>query len=77
VPVPAQQPPEDPSSLLAVVLAFLNRPKPSDAFGPVAGVSALYVTHDLRLAAAACLFGPAVIAAGRVLAKWVEKLAPP
>ena len=74
--MPVQQPPEDPTSLVAAVLVLLSRSKPY-AFGPAAGGFTLYATHELVLALAACVAAPAAVAVGRVVAKWIEKLEPP
>jgi hypothetical protein len=76
VPAPVQQPPEDTASALAAVLSLLSRPKPY-ASGPAAGAVTLFATEDVKLALLACLLGPAAVAGGRVLAKWVELLEPP
>jgi hypothetical protein len=64
---------DDPVSTLA---AALSRPKPY-ASGPTAGAITLFATQDVKLALLTCLLGPAAIAGGRVLAKWVELLEPP
>jgi hypothetical protein len=65
--------PDDPVSALA---AALSRSKPY-ASGPTAGAITLFATHDVKVALLACLLGPAAIAGGRVLAKWIELLEPP
>jgi hypothetical protein len=64
---------ENPVSTLA---AALSRPKPYVA-GSTAGAITLFATEDVTLALLACLLGPAAIAGGRVLAKWIELLEPP
>jgi hypothetical protein len=64
---------DDPISALA---AALSRAKPF-ASGPTAGAITLFATHDMKVALLACLFGPAAVAGGRVLARWVELLGPP
>jgi hypothetical protein len=43
----------------------------------VAGIAVSGWSGHIREALLACILGPPAIAAGRVLAKWIERLEPP
>jgi hypothetical protein len=78
VPEKRSSPDQPISVLLAALDALGNRGVTSSSFGAVAGL-VTYNTSGGHVGKAllACVFTPAAVASGRVLAKWIELLEPP
>ena len=57
-------------------LSHLNSSVASFAPGTALGVTVFVWSGDIQQALLACVLGPPAIAAGRVLAKWIELLEP-
>ncbi|HEX2185418.1 MAG TPA: hypothetical protein VHN78_07920 [Chloroflexota bacterium] len=60
-----------------VLLSVLRSRGPTLAPGTVVGAGVYLQTGQISQALLACVLGPPAVAAGRVLARWVELLEPP
>ena len=67
----------EPPPLVPSVIGALRRHAGSLSSGSVVGAGVYISTGQVREALLACVLGPPAVAGGKVLAEWIELLAPP
>lgn len=76
MPAPVKRPRQT-SLTPEVILSVLRRRSAVLTPSTVAGLGVYVWSGQVRQALLACILGPPAVAAGRVLARWVELLEPP